>query len=323
MQLYLDAIKQIKKLQGCKVLILGDVILDEYIFGHKERISPEAPIPVVNVQRKEWKLGGAANVAANIKSLCGEPILVSVVGNDQPKEKLIELLKEQKIENILMVDTKRPTTVKTRILAHDQQIVRIDNESTLNINASLEKSILNVLNTKMKDCDIIIISDYSKGVITSNMIRVAAKIAKNCRKKIIVDPKKPLIFYSGVYAITPNETELKKFSDYDINSDFSKLICNLKIEVLLVTRGEKGMMILNKNKKTQLPALSSDKEIADVTGAGDTSIAAFAMGIGSGLTPEISAAFANCAAGISVKKIGTAAVTFDDLKNELVKLVDK
>lgn len=325
MPIKIDRIDKISSNLGkSTILILGDIMLDEYLYGSVNRISPEAPVPVVEINKEQLRLGGAANVANNVRSLGDEPILVGVIGEDDASIKLNQLLKEKGIskENLIN-DSERRTTIKTRIIAHSQQIVRADREDTGEISSGLEKRILDKFNSVLNKIKGVIISDYGKGVITASLLE---KIIPACREKgifVAVDPKETHFFnYKRVSVITPNHHEAgfaagKRIrTDDDLNYVGKFLLEKLQADSILITRGEKGMALFNANGEVDyFPTVA--KKVFDVTGAGDTVIASFVSAIAAGATLKEAAVISNCAAGVVVGEIGTATVSAAVLTEEL------
>jgi rfaE bifunctional protein kinase chain/domain len=307
-----------------KILVLGDVMLDEYLWGNVSRISPEAPVPVVEILRECIKLGGAANVALNIKTLGDEPILVGVVGKDKNGEKMIEALNAVQIMNEgVFVDEDRPTTIKTRVIAHNQQVVRADREDTQEISLELTERVIDFVKKKIAQINALVISDYGKGMVT---LKLLSELIDLCRKNHVfigVDPKETHFWnYKKVSLITPNHNEAafaygKKIKDETILEEVGwGLLDRLEAEAILITRGEKGMSLFEKNRSlTHFPTQA--KKVYDVTGAGDTVISTFASAFASGASYKESALISNHAAGIVVGEIGTAQVTKDQLTTEL------
>ncbi|HEX9917014.1 MAG TPA: D-glycero-beta-D-manno-heptose-7-phosphate kinase [candidate division Zixibacteria bacterium] len=322
--------KIFSNLGGHKILVVGDVMLDEYLWGNVSRISPEAPVPVVEVTRETIKLGGAANVALNIETLGAEPILVGLVGKDKNGEKLRSLLKSLRISDEgILVDKNRPTTSKTRIIAHHQQVVRADRENIEEMNSETCKRILRFANDKMKEIDAIIISDYGKGMITLNLLNELIFLARKDRKFIAVDPNKETHFinYKKVSIITPNLDEASFAFGKRIKDEKSLeevgwgLLERLEVESILVTRGEKGMSLFQRDKTlTHFPTVA--KKVYDVTGAGDTVISAFSVAYCAGADLKESALISNHAAGIVVGEIGTGQVDKKTLLEDLKDFVN-
>lgn len=303
----------LSKLKGKKVLVLGDIIVDEFLFGEVARISPEAPVPIVELKRKLFLPGGSANTANNIKSLGGIPFLVGLIGNDQTAEELRKVLKERNIDSsFLVASNHRPTILKTRVIAHSQQVVRIDRENKDNLSPAEEKEILQRITKLIPEVDAVLISDYEKGVVSSLIAQVAVKESLKQNKPLIVDTKKKdFKLFKGATALTPNKSELEKMSNLHVETeeDIKKaaryLLRRGKLKAVLVTRAEEGMTLFEFQKKTyHVKAVSA--QVHDVTGAGDTVAATFCLSLAAGLDLKISTWLANMAAGVVVRKVGTA-----------------
>ena len=312
-----------------KILILGDVMLDEYLWGSVSRISPEAPVPVVEISKETVKLGGAANVALNVQALGDEPILAGVVGDDKNGEKLKQVLQDNHLSGEgIFVDLDRQTTVKTRIIAHSQQVVRADREKTDEIPPEVSERLFDFIQGRAKEIDAIIISDYGKGVINGGLLQRVIALARENSLFIGVDPKEThFMSYRGVSVITPNHHEAGFVYGKRIKDDQSLeevgwgLVERLDVESLLVTRGEKGMSLFERNRTlTHFPTVA--KEVYDVTGAGDTVISAFTCAKAAGADFKEAAFLSNHAAGITVGELGTAQVTKEQLKEDLKSFVD-
>src|SRR3989338_6657403 len=325
----------IKNFHKVKLLVIGDLILDEYVRGKVERISPEAPVPVVWADKKTYVPGGAANVANNISALGAKVSLSGVLGDDKNKEILLSELKKRKISSAgIFTEPMRHTTLKTRIIAGQQQIVRIDWEHTHSLPKELNHKIFAFAQKKIDDFDGIIIEDYGKCVINIHLLEELIALPRAHKKIISVDPKEEHFqYYRGVSAITPNRKELenavrnlkikdnanrfkvntdKLFSDSDIDLAGSEIMAYLNLESLLVTLGEQGMRLFEKGSRiTHIPTVA--QEVFDVSGAGDTAIATFTLGLCAGATKLEAAHLANYAAGIVVGKIGTAATSRKEL----------
>jgi len=310
------------KLEGKRIMIVGDLMLDRFIYGNVNRISPEAPVPVVKVTNEINKLGGAGNVAQNIKSLGGIPILVSAVGKDREAETIRDLMKGLEIRPDCLVEIKsRPTIVKTRILAERQQVVRLDSEN----DAPFNESDIRAFTDRISDCighvDGIIISDYNKGLISPALMSYLMSANKD-GALVAIDPK-PGNYrsYTGASVITPNLKEasemsvIKIHSDADIVSAAQHIFSELKCSSILITLGNRGMALFEKEDKPVQWLQTRAREVFDVTGAGDTVIAAFTIALSAGASMKLAAELANFAAGIVVGKIGTASVTRDELKD--------
>lgn len=302
----------LEKISQVRLLVVGDVMLDRYWFGEVSRISPEAPVPVVKVQRMEERLGGAANVARNAASLGAVSALLSVVGDDEAGRTLGRLLEEGQIDANLHVDREIDTTVKLRVIGRQQQLLRIDFETTPSHEVLQAK--LADFETRVVQSDVVVLSDYGKGGLThiAEMIR----IARAHDKPVLVDPKgDEWGKYSGATVITPNRPELKEVvgrwsSDDELAAKARKLRGELGLEALLVTRSEEGMTLFADETHHQ-PALA--REVFDVSGAGDTVIATLAVMIAAGADWAEAIRVANIAAGIVVGKLGTAVVSREEL----------
>ncbi len=302
------------------VLVVGDLILDEFIWGKVSRISPEAPVPVVQVVSHSSMPGGAANVAHNVRALGGQAVVVGVVGRDRSGETLLEelRLRQMHVDGVL-VDESRPTTIKTRVIAHHQQVVRVDTETAAPLDRRMDEALLASLRAQVPHVDAVIIEDYGKGVITRRLLRELIPLARRHRTAILVDPKEEhLDDYRGVTAITPNRQEAGQAvgrvleSEAAIDRAAKELLRRLRAEAVLITLGEDGMCLLEQGgRRTRIPTVA--QEVFDVAGAGDTVIAAFALGLAAGVAMPEAARIANYAAGIVVGKVGTAVTTPQEL----------
>jgi D-beta-D-heptose 7-phosphate kinase/D-beta-D-heptose 1-phosphate adenosyltransferase len=301
------------------VLVLGDVMLDEFVWGDVTRISPEAPVPVVDVRRESIHLGGAANVLANLVALGARGSVVGVVGKDGSGERLRAGLRELgALDQGVIVDETRPSTTKTRIIAHSQLVVRADRESRTPVSAKTEDQILSFLKDALTHADAFVISDYDKGVVTQRILREILPLAY-VRVPVLVDPKlRNFNFYRPATLVTPNHLEALRMSDTEDHSDDGSLHAakvireKLGCDAVLITRGDRGMMLLESNGQPVFVETAA-REVYDVTGAGDTVIAALAGALASGATMLEAATLANHAAGIVVGKVGTATVSADEL----------
>jgi D-beta-D-heptose 7-phosphate kinase/D-beta-D-heptose 1-phosphate adenosyltransferase len=311
----------LKSLTGVPVLVLGDLMLDEFIWGNVVRISPEAPVPVVEITRQSFHVGGAGNVAANARTLGGDPVLVGVIGEDGPGERVrAELDRSGVRTELILARGGRPTTVKTRIVAHNQQIVRADREQSDDLPASLEEEVLDRVATALPGCRALVVSDYHKGVVTARVMRAALGLAKRRRIPVLVDPKVPhFSLYKGVSLVTPNTYEAEQATGIAIRSTADleragrEILKRLSCGAALVTRGEHGMSLFLKGKPpVHIP--TSARQVFDVTGAGDTVIATLGLALGAGATLVQAARLANRAAGIVVGKLGTATVTPEEIE---------
>ena len=319
-------IKALKNFKDKKILVIGDIMLDKYIWGDVSRISPEAPVQVVNVMKETFEAGGAANVANNVAALGGFPYMVGISGNDEAKNILMEEMRKKCINTEGIVQDKdKPTTQKIRIIGKSQQLLRVDYENKEHIHKDIESSILKFIEKNIKQVDVIVISDYAKGVITKELSKKILDLSKQNKKPIIVDPKpKHKDFYKGVDLITPNNNESSEMTDMEDGTTETviqmgtKLLNELHTNVL-ITRGEKGMALFEKdNSVTHIPAKA--KEVYSLIGAGDTVVATIALAMASGADLKEAAFLANIAAGIKVGKIGTASVTTAEIKGELEKI---
>lgn len=323
--------KIINAFKGKKILIVGDVILDRYIFGKVNRISPEAPVPIVEVQVESFRLGGATNVANNIVSLGGMASIAGIVGKDTAGTVLKRLLEERSINTEGLIEDNRPTSVKTRIIAHNQQIVRFDREDKKRLDGKGLINLLNYLKKAVQEHDAVIVSDYKKGVISSSLIKTIVKYARQKDAFIAVDPKVGHFhFYKNVSLITPNLMEASQGSGIEIKDEDSlykaaKLLINrLSCRSVLITRGEEGMSLFEKKTAKHISATHIStvaKKVFDVTGAGDTVIAVFTLARTAGADSKNAAIIANHAAGIVVGEVGTAVVTPDTLLQSLSRSI--
>lgn len=313
-----------------KVLVIGDLILDEFIWGKVTRISPEAPVPVVWVNSENFMPGGASNVATNIRSLGGQVFLAGVVGDDLRAEILRMELKKKGVDcDGVFTDKQRPTTQKTRVIAHHQQVVRIDREMVRPVSDHVLKEILGYIQEKIKIVDALIIEDYGKGVIVPKLVKEAVRIAKKYGKIITVDPKEThFSYYRGVTTITPNHHEAGGAVGFPIKDDVTlekagrKLLEKLKCETVLITLGENGMSLFQKGRPTvKIPTAAQD--VFDVSGAGDTVISAYTVARARKALPVEAAHISNCAAGIVVGKVGVAVTTADELLERIRKEIGK
>jgi rfaE bifunctional protein kinase chain/domain len=302
----------LNKAHACRIAVLGDVMLDEFIWGEVTRISPEAPVPVVNVKRESTRLGGAANVLANIAALGVRATVVGVVGNDAAATKLREALNASGLTgDSLITDEQRPTTIKSRIIAHQQMVVRADREHRAYVNGEVEARIIDAIKEAISGADALVISDYDKGVITPRVLSEVLPVAYQ-RIPVLVDPKlRNFDSYRPATLVTPNHFEALRLTDSEEDTDEGLQIAARKIrerlscDAVLITRGERGMMLLEGNDDP-IYVETAAREVFDVTGAGDTVIAALATALASGASMKEAAVLANQAAGIVVAKLGTA-----------------
>lgn len=310
----------ISRYNNATVLVVGDIIADHYVWGKVERISPEAPVPIVDVQRESFMLGGAGNVANNIISLGGRVKLCGVVGMDDMGRWIINRLKTDDVcTDGIVIEEGRPTSKKTRVIAHNQHVVRFDHESRGEISAQSEGLIMEYIRTHINDIRVVVISDYAKGVITRNLVKGILQLAMKYNLCIIVDPKlKHFDFYTGATVITPNTSEASMASGIAISDDETllkagnMLLNQSNAEAILITRSEHGMSLFQKNNDvTHIPAVARD--VYDVTGAGDTVVSTLALSVAAGASLKDAAILANYAGGIVVGIVGTATVHQDQL----------
>lgn len=314
----------IENFSNVKILIVGDVMLDRYLWGSVNRISPEAPVPIVNINKTTLALGGAANVAANVAGLGAKPILVGITGNDSEAKILAEILEQSKISSEFLIQLEeRQTTTKTRLVAHNQHVVRFDQETTTPLSENETTSVFERIENILDDVSVIIISDYAKGFLTESLLTRLITLAIGKNKIILVDPKgKDFSKYKGATILTPNRREAADAANIDENEQSLtskagwKLLGDLSLEALLITQGERGLTLLQKDLEI-FHLEASARDVYDVTGAGDTVIACFAVAVAAGANYLEAAKFANVSAGLVVEQLGTTAITMEMLQNEL------
>jgi len=300
-------------LRGARVLVVGDVMLDRYWFGDVERISPEAPVPVVRVARTDDRLGGAANVARNVAALGAAASLIGVIGADEPGDCVRRLLEASGVAPHLFVDAAVKTTIKLRVIGRTQQLLRIDFENKPTDDALLAK--LDEFERVVSDHDVVVFSDYGKGGLTHIPRMIAT--ARAAGRRVLVDPKgSEYARYRGAHIITPNRAELREVvgrwaDEAELTTKAQALRRDLGLEALLVTRSEEGMSLYGEGSTLNVPTVA--REVFDVSGAGDTVIATMAAALAAGASLEDAVRLSNQAAGIVVGKLGTAVVTADEL----------
>ena len=311
----------IDKVATRRITVVGDVMLDRFLIGRVSRMSPEAPVPVVVYDSDEFRLGGAANVANNLRELGGAVDLIGVIGNDESGTQLRSELAAKGIHSTgLIIDQERKTTTKMRVVTtRNQQVSRIDFESDHEVGAAIESAIASQVEMRARSAQVILVSDYQKGVVTRRSMAHLLSFAHGNGLPVIVDPKVPHIdYYAGAALVTPNHIEAESatnsriVSHEDARRASAELRQRIKVESVLITRGEEGMWLDHAGADGHLPA--SAREVADVTGAGDTVIATLALAIAAGGTMPEAARLANEAAGIVVGKFGAATVTPQELK---------
>ena len=313
----------IDRFPRCRILVVGDVMMDEYVRGHVNRVSPEAPVPVVEVHDDgdDLRLGGAANVAHNIRALGGQTVLCGVIGDDRMGRECARRVAELTgSSHGLVIEVDRPTTTKTRVVAQAQQVVRVDREICRPVTGDTTEKLLAVSARELPSLDAILISDYGKGVVTQALMDGLRILTRDTRVCLAVDPKvKSPSLYRGVTLITPNLREAEAMSEIPVEDEEglervgSHLLKEFDCEIVLITRGDRGMTLFERGGKPRAIATVA-RQVFDVTGAGDTVIGAFTLGLASGLTPHQAALVANVAAGIVVGEMGTAVVPAERLK---------
>jgi D-beta-D-heptose 7-phosphate kinase/D-beta-D-heptose 1-phosphate adenosyltransferase len=303
-----------------EVLILGDCMLDEYLWGSVGRISPEAPVPVVDVKEESVTLGGAANVASNVLTLGGKPRLVGVIGDDKQGGGFFDRMEERGLDLDGIIQAKdRPTTVKTRIVAHSQHVVRADREARSALEESDAEWVRNKTFEILESCDAVIVSDYGKGVVSPGLLKELIERAREAGKRVSVDPKMTHFrYYSGASVITPNKHEASQAARRPIEDETSlqeagwSIMSDLRLDALLITRGEEGMSLFETGRNyVHLPTKA--REVFDVTGAGDTVISTLTLAVAAGASMVEGAEIANHAARIAVGQVGTTSVTQQEL----------
>ncbi|MCU0442233.1 MAG: D-glycero-beta-D-manno-heptose-7-phosphate kinase [Bacteroidia bacterium] len=311
-----------------KVLVVGDVMIDAYFFGKVDRISPEAPVPVVAVERKENRLGGAANVALNLVSLGAKPTVCSVVGNDTEGATLVELFEQSGIDTSgIVTSPKRTTTVKLRVISQATQMLRIDTEDTHAISPEESNALTQRIFSLLPNANVLIFEDYDKGVLTPQNIEAITRKAKELGIPVVVDPKKRNFnAYHGASLFKPNLKELREGLKIDVDTEdktqfelaISQMMERMKIENTMVTMSEKGVMITDGKQFHYIPA--HIRKIADVSGAGDTVVSVAALCLALKMDLSKIAAISNLAGGLVCEEVGVVPIDKHKLKNELIQL---
>ena len=311
----------VDRFSDARVIVVGDIIMDEYIWGDVSRISPEAPVPVVEIKEETKMLGGAANVLSNIASLGGNPILCGVIGGDQTGQEIVEWVKRQGLRTDgIITESRRPTSVKTRVVAHNQQVVRFDRESRKKLGVESVEKILDFIQQMQDSYDAIVVADYGKGVISAELMEGLRGLVLQSRAILAVDPKiGNFQSYRNVDVITPNHHEAGAFCRMEIVDRESlvragkQMLSELNCRYVLITQGKDGMSLFeNSGEISHIPTVA--RKVYDVTGAGDTVISTFCLGLASGLDPKSAALISNFAAGIVVGEVGTSTVKAEELK---------
>jgi D-glycero-beta-D-manno-heptose-7-phosphate kinase len=308
----------LNQFSGKTTLIVGDLMLDEFIWGKVARISPEAPVPIVEVVNETYRLGGAGNVAANIHEFGGKAIPIGVIGKDETGNRVQEILKQLGIEGFAVARDDRPTTLKTRIIAHNQQLVRADWESRQPLSPQLNLALSTAFTRYLPQANAVIISDYAKGVVNRELLSTILPKAKAANVPVFLDPKVyDADYYRPITAITPNQREAELLTGIAIIDQATledagqSLLEKFECDYALITCGEEGMALFERSVSHHLPTVP--RKVFDVSGAGDTVIATLALVRAAGATMEEAATLANHAAGIAVGKVGTATVTREEL----------
>lgn len=312
-----------------KILIIGDLMIDQYIWGDATRLSPEAPVPVVNVEKESSTLGGAGNVAQNLLSFKADVIVAGLIGDDAAGKELLKVLADENADTSgIITDKNRPTTIKTRIIAGSHQIVRVDRETTTTISPECEAELFGKILPHFATADLVLFSDYNKGVFSPSL---CAQIINHCRsihKKVIVDPK-GLDFakYKGAYLIKPNKKELAQAVKFekishteDLKNAVSALFAQTDADYVVVTLSEGGMAVFTQNSYQLLEVKAT--EVFDVTGAGDTVLATLAYFTALGFTVEEACELANHAAAIVIRRVGSASTTLEEIIADMEKTYD-
>jgi rfaE bifunctional protein kinase chain/domain len=322
--------KYMDKFPEARILVVGDIIMDEYIWGDVSRISPEAPVPVVDVQDQTKMLGGAANVLNNIISLGGKAILCGVIGNDPTGREILERLKTTgSTTRGIVMEPKRPTSIKTRIIAHNQQVVRFDRESRKGVEDESRDKLLRIVEDHRGEIDAVLVADYGKGVVSEALMKRLRGLLTDMSVPLAVDPKTGNFeCYRGVDVITPNHYEAGAFSRIEIMDEDTliragrQMLEELDCGTVLVTQGKDGMTLFEKDGEiSHIPTVA--KKVFDVTGAGDTVISTFCLGLASGMDMKSAAVISNFAAGIVVGEVGTTTVKVDELKKVVLDLLKR
>ena len=317
-----EAQKIVSRFAGLKILVLGDFMLDQFVWGRVQRISPEAPVPVVNVERDSLSLGGAGNVVMNLCAMGANALPIGVCGSDWAGEQIRILLQGTGISGDSLLRVERPTTLKTRIIAHQQQVVRVDREEKTAVNSATEGALKKQFLALLGEVDAVLISDYAKGTITPHLLAAILPAARQKKKLVCLDPKiHNFSSYSPVTVLTPNLSEASRAVGFPIETERDlmeagrRILESVDCKALLVTMGEKGMALFSDKTMTLIPACA--REVYDVTGAGDTVISILTLALAAGASVTDAVKLTNLAAGIVVGKVGTATVTPSELLSAL------
>jgi D-beta-D-heptose 7-phosphate kinase/D-beta-D-heptose 1-phosphate adenosyltransferase len=319
-----DAVRRVAMFPSCRILVVGDIMLDEYVFGTVGRISPEAPVPVVAVTRDARVPGGAANVALNLAGLKASVEMAGLVGNDPSGRCVTRMLRGRKIGvSAIVQDPDRPTTVKTRVIAHSQQVVRVDREKKAPPSRRTHEALIRRILSLLGDVHGVVFSDYRKGTLSAELVREVTGAARGKGLFVAVDPKQTdFAWYRGCTLITPNKKEAEAalggrelHTDLDVWEGGRELLRKAGAEAVLITRGEEGMTLVERGRKAcfHIPALA--RQVFDVTGAGDTVIGTVAACLAAGASMREAAMLANIAASVVVGEVGTSPITAEKLLN--------
>ena len=315
--------KVVQQFSDQPILVVGDLMLDRYVWGRVERISPEAPVPVVEVVKETVHLGGAANVACNLAVLKARPLLVGVVGGDEAGDRLVEELHRQEISSEGIVrDKGRSTTIKTRIIAHNQQVCRTDREDKTPLSQETVDQMKSAYQPLLEQAKGMILSDYGKGALSAALVVGLIQEARRTKKFLAVDPKAgDFSVYRGASIVTPNKKEAVRASGVEIVDEASFIQAGEKLlevtasDYLLITRGEEGMTLFDGKEHSHIPTVA--REVFDVSGAGDTVIASLTLAVAAGASIRDAAILANHAAGVAVGKLGTAAASGEEILSSI------
>lgn len=315
--------KVVQQFSDQPILVVGDLMLDRYVWGRVERISPEAPVPVVEVVKETVHLGGAANVAYNLAVLKARPLLVGVVGRDEAGDRLVEELHRQEISSEGIVrDKGRSTTIKTRIIAHNQQVCRTDREDKTPLSQGTVDQMRTAYQPLLEQAKGMILSDYGKGALSAALVVGLIQEARQAKKFLAVDPKAgDFSVYRGASIVTPNKKEAVRASGVEIVDEASFIQAGEKLlevtasDYLLITRGEEGMTLFDGKEHSHIPTVA--REVFDVSGAGDTVIASLTLAVAAGASIRDAAILANHAAGVAVGKLGTAAASGEEILSSI------
>lgn len=317
------------RMKGKRIAVVGDLMLDRYLWGSVSRISPEAPVPVVDMADEQMRLGGAANVAKNIKSLGGEPMLFGVIGNDNSGKQLLDIARGSAFAlDGIVTDPSRPTTVKTRVIAHSQHVVRIDRETKTDIPQEIQARVMQKLRAEITSIDGLIIEDYNKGFVAAGLIRQIVELANQHNLIVTVDPKfKNFFEYRNVTVFKPNRNEVEEAlgarleTDADVAKAGKVLLERLKARNILLTLGEKGMSLFEENGSVSSVPTKA-RNVADVSGAGDTVISTLTLALAAGAAIKEAAALANFAGGVVCGYVGIVPIDPDELQRVILEDLD-